>query len=323
MIAGLRKKLFFSIGLMGVVYLVFTLYADYELVLKSFSSFPIYLVPVLLILTFTNYLSRFLKWDYYINLLGVRIKKIDSFSIFMSGLIMSVTPGKMGELLKAYLVKKISGEPVSKTAPVILIERVTDFVSLILIALAGAYFFDYGRVITIVVGIFFIGIIAVISKRNLSMKIIELLTKISFLHKYRDAAMSAYESSYLMLKAKPLILMTLLSLVSWSFECFGYYLILTNFGIDTSMFWASFTYAFSTIIGAVSMLPGGLGITDGSLTFLLTAKGISLDTAVASTFVIRVVTLWFAVLVGIISVWLYQKRFGQISNDFLTKINEA
>ena len=63
------------------------------------------------------------------------------------------------------------------------------------------------------------------------------------------------------------------------------------------------------------MLPGGLGVTDGSLTLLIIKEGFAKELAVASTFIVRVVTLWFAVFVGIISVLMYQKRFGKIKVD--------
>jgi uncharacterized protein (TIRG00374 family) len=61
------------------------------------------------------------------------------------------------------------------------------------------------------------------------------------------------------------------------------------------------------------MLPGGLGVTEGSLTYFLVEKNIAADIAVTTTFIVRVVTLWFAVLVGIFAVTFYQKRFGKIS----------
>jgi uncharacterized protein (TIRG00374 family) len=109
--------------------------------------------------------------------------------------------------------------------------------------------------------------------------------------------------------------MLLLSAVAWFFECLGYHIILTNFGAELGLFWASFSYAFATIVGAITMLPGGLGATEGSLTFLVMQEGFSKEIAVASTFIIRVVTLWFAVLIGIISVTLYQTKFGKISLD--------
>jgi len=231
----------------------------------------------------------------------------------MSGLIMSVTPGKVGELLKSYLVKEITNEPISKTAPIIFAERITDFVSLLIIAIVGAYIFDYGGEITIGVALFFLVIIVIISNKRLALPIINLFEKIKFLEKYLHNIHTAYTSSNQLLKIKPLLLMTFVSLISWGFECLGYYFILLNFQIDFGLIWASFSYSFATIIGAISMLPGGLGVTEGSLTFMLIQENISKDVAVATTFIVRVVTLWFAVIVGIISVSFYQKRYGKLT----------
>lgn len=316
MLEKIKKKLFLSLGIAGLIYLAFTIYADYQQVLFAFSRFDWFLIPVILALSFLNYISRFIKWDYYLSILKVKIKKIDSFSIFMSGLIMSVTPGKMGELLKAYLVKQVSGEPISKTAPIILVERITDFLSLIMVALAGAYIFDYGRMIVILVGLFFVILVIVISNKNISLKLIALIGKIDIFKKFISNINKAYESSYILLKPKPLFLMSIFSITSWFFECLGYYIILINFKVEVSIIWASFSYAFATIVGAITMLPGGLGVTEGSLTFLLVENELaSIDVSVASTFLIRAATLWFAVFVGIISVLSYQKRFGKITVD--------
>lgn len=226
---------------------------------------------------------------------------------------MSVTPGKMGELLKAYLVKQISGEPISKTAPIIFAERITDFLSLIFIGLIGGYVYNFGRGIIIAVGIFFVIVTIALTNRNIGEAMIGFFSKINFIKKYTDHVKAAYDSSYQMLQIKPLLQMSLLSLAAWFLECLGYYIILSNFKVEVSLLWASFSYAFATIVGAISMLPGGLGVTEGSLTVLLQQKHYSLEVAFASTFIIRIVTLWFAVLVGVVSVLLYQKRFGKIT----------
>lgn len=228
---------------------------------------------------------------------------------------MSVTPAKLGEVLKSVLVKEITGEPISKTAPIILAERITDFLSLLLISIVGAFVFDYGGNLTIIVAVFFVLIIFIVSNKKISIPIINFSERIPIIKKYIHDIHSAYESSYRLLKLKPLILMTLLSLISWGFECVGYYVILKNFEIDFGLLWASFSYSFSTIVGAISMLPGGLGFTEGSLTFLLVQKKVQLDISVATTFIIRVVTLWFAVLIGILSLTIYQKRFGKLKID--------
>lgn len=313
MLEKVKRNIFISLAAAGLIYLLFSLYADFDKVLKAFLLFNWFLLPLLLFLSFLNYVTRFLKWDFYLHLLKIKIKKIDSFSVFMSGLIMSVTPGKMGELLKAYLVKQISGEPISKTAPIIFAERITDFLSLIFIGLIGGYVYNFGREIIIAVGIFFIFLTIALTNKNFGEAIINYLSKISFIKKYTEHANAAYESAYQMLQIKPLLQMSLLSLAAWFFECLGYYLILTNFNVEISLLWASFSYAFATIVGAISMLPGGLGVTEGSLTVLLQQKHYSLDIAFASTFIVRIVTLWFAVFVGVVSVLLYQKRFGKIT----------
>jgi len=317
LIQKIKHKILITLAVAGVLYLGFTIYADLPKVIDSFGSFNWFLFPLLLLLSLSNYFSRFLKWDYYLSLLKIKVKKIDSLSIFMSGLIMSVTPGKMGELLKSFLVKEINGTSISKSAPIIMVERITDFISLLLIALAGAYLYNYGRTIVIGVAIFFVLVLIVISNKSVALPVLKMLEKIKYLSKYMHNIHDAYESSYRMLKPMPLLFMTVLSLLSWAFECLGYYLILRNFGIDYSILLAAFSYAFATIIGALSMLPGGLGVTEGSLTFMLIEKGIAKDLAVASTFIVRVVTLWFAVFVGIISVSIYQRRFGKITVESL------
>ncbi|NWF91012.1 MAG: flippase-like domain-containing protein, partial [Ignavibacteriaceae bacterium] len=296
---------------------------DFDDLTEVLSSFKWWVFPLLLLLSFLNYVSRFFKWQYYLTLLKVSISKVDSFSIFMSGLVMSVTPGKMGELLKSYLVKQITGTPISRTAPIILAERITDFISLVLIGIIGAYIYDYGRSIVIGVGIFFLIVVVIISNKTIALSIIKQFEKISFLKKYLHNINSAYESSYLLLRPIPLFYMTILSFISWSFECLGYHLILINFSMSLSYLWASFSYAFATIVGAISMLPGGLGLTEGSLTYMLIKKSYSKEIAVASTFIIRIVTLWFAVFVGIISVSLYQKRFGKLTDENLINFGET
>ena len=312
MLKKLKQKVIISVVIAGVLYLAFTIYADFTQVINAFGNFNLLLLPLLLFLSFLNYFTRFLKWDYYLSVVKVKMKKIDSLSTFMSGLIMSVTPAKLGEVLKSVLVKEITGEPISKTAPIILAERVTDFLSLLLIAIAGAYVFNYGGNITIIVAVFFVILIIIISNKKIALPIINLSERIPLIKKYIHNIHSAYESSYQLLKLKPLILMTILSLISWGFECLGYYFILVNFDVDFGLLWASFSYSFSTIIGAISMLPGGLGLTEGSLTYLLMEKGITADISVATTFIVRAVTLWFAVLVGIISLSFYQRGFGKI-----------
>ena len=319
MLKKLKNRILISIAFAGFIYLAFTVYLDFDKVFISFENFNWWLLPILLLLSLGNYFSRFFKWQYYLRIIQVKIPFKDSLSIFMSGLIMSVTPGKFGELLKSYLVKQLNNTPISKTAPIIFAERTTDFLSLTIMALIGAYFFNYGTDIVIAIGVLIILGLLIVTNKKLSEKILIAFSKIKFLEKHVSKLYNAYESSFRLLSFIPLVSMTLFSIISWGFECLGYYFILAHFKFDIGLNWAFFSYSFSTIVGAVSMLPGGLGVTEGSLTLMIMKQGLSASDAFASTFIVRAVTLWFAVLIGAISLLFYQKRFGNISADLPKK----
>lgn len=315
MINKIKKKLFIVLGVAVLIYLVLSIFTDINFLLKTIESFNWKFLPLLLLLSYLNYTSRFFKWHYYVKKLKIEIPIKLSFSIFMSGLAMSLTPGKMGEVLKSYMLKNNTGMPISKTAPIVFVERVTDFLSLVLLALVGAVTYNYGIGATLTVGAVFITLVLVLSNKRASLKIIDLFGKIKFVNKQLNKLHEAYESSYNLLKLEPLVLMVLFSLVAWMFECLGFYFTLYNFNESVSLLFPIFVYSFSTIIGSVTMLPGGLGVTEGSLTLMLAKNGFSNEAALASTFIIRTVTLWFALLVGIVHLFGYQKKYGEIQEE--------
>lgn len=262
---------------------------------------------------------RFVKWHYYLGLLKIDLPKMLSFKVFISGLSMSASPGKMGEVLKSFLLKEINNEPISKTAPVIFAERVTDFLSLTFLTIVVGMFFNYNGLVAYIVFLFFIILIVLISNRKLAAFFIGLLSRISFIKPYMVKIKALYESSYILIQPMPLLNMFVISVFSWFFECFGFYLILINFGGSVNVLWPTFVYSLSTIVGAISMLPGGLGVTEGSLSLLLINGGMIKEFAVASTIIIRVVTLWFAVLLGVFFLFSLRKELNK-SNEKITEL---
>ncbi|MBS1491855.1 MAG: flippase-like domain-containing protein [Bacteroidetes bacterium] len=312
MFSKYKKKILLSAAFGALIFLGISLYADFDKLVTALGKFNWWYFPVILSLSFLNYVARFFKWEYYLKILKIKVAPLLSFKIFLSAFVMSVTPGKMGEVLKSYLLKEETGTPIAKSAPIIIAERITDFISIIIICIVGAYFFDYGRTIIIGVGIFFIGVTLILSFQKLSLAIIDSLEKIKFISKHVHKIHVAYESIYQLVKIKPLLIAILMSFVAWGFECGGFYFVLKIFSstsnIETSLLTASFIYCFSTLVGAIAMLPGGLGVTEASLTGLLIILKIPKDVSAASTIIIRVATLWFAVVVGVISVYFYNKH---------------
>lgn len=316
-----KKKIIFSVILGAVVFLGLSIYANFNELMEAFSLYNWLLFPVILLLSLCNYCFRFLRWEYYTKTLDIKIERKMSFLIFLSSFIMSVTPGKIGEVFKSYLLKEQNGTPVSKSAPIVFAERITDFLSLVLLSLTGALMFGYGTNLIIGFGVFFVILVLIISNRKLSYAIIGILEKIKFIAKISKKIHIAYDSIYLMVRFKELLVTIILSIFAWSFECLSFYLVINGFNLPgvphIDIFIATFIYGFATIAGAVTMLPGGLGATDASITGLLILLAIPKSISVASTLIIRAATLWFAVVVGIVAVMFYQKISNKNINELV------
>lgn len=296
----------------AAVYLALSIYANLNELFIAFGKFNWLVFPAVLILSFGNFVSRFFKWDYYTKVLDIKIERKMSFVMFLSSFIMAITPGKVGEIFKSYLLKEQNGTSISKSAPIVLAERITDFLSLILLSMIGALIFGYEIKLIVLTGVFFVVLIFLISSKKISYGLIGFFERFRFFLKFSHKIHTAYDSIYKMVRFKELIITLALSLIAWFFECTGFYIVINSFGIDNpvhvNIFAATFIYGFATIAGAVTMLPGGLGATEASIAFLLISlQHVSENVAVAGTLIIRVATLWFAVLVGIVSILFYQK----------------
>ncbi len=315
MFEKLKKNLIIAFLLTAVIFFIFSAFTDFHSVINSFKKFNWFLLPLLLLLSFGNYFVRYLKWNYYLGLLKIKIPVLQSFKIFIAGFAMSASPAKMGEVLKSVLLKEMYNEPISKTAPVIFAERLTDFLSLILLVIIGTLYFKYSIIWIYFILIFFIIIILIISNRKVAGYLIKSLSGFSTLKPHAARIENLYKSAYILLQIKPVMYMLFVSVAAWFFECFSFYLILINFNQDVSILWPTFVYALSTIAGAVSMLPAGLGITEGSLSLILINGGIPNQIAVASTFIVRVVTLWFAIILGVAVLFILRKGLKKSLNQ--------
>ena len=302
--SGMGRKLVVGAVLGVVVLVALGIYADARALAASLSTFQWPLLFVALGLTLLNYFLRFLKWHFYLHTLGERVDWVSSALVFLGGLSMAVTPGKFGELLKALLLKERSGVPATKTASVVVSERLTDFLALIFLAAGGVLGSAHG---TTVLGVAVGGsvvFLACVSSERLSMWVIGVIAKFPLGDKIAPKLEEIYRAMAQLVRPIPLIGTTALSVAAWFCECVGFHIILTGLtGTSSTLGDATFIYAFATIFGAVTMLPGGLGVTEGSLIGLLMSFGLATarETATAGALLIRFCTLWFAVIVGLVA----------------------
>jgi glycosyltransferase 2 family protein len=269
-------------------------------------------------LTLFNYMCRFFKWQYYLRRLDINIPWLTSLLIFLSGLSMAITPGKVGELLKSYLLKRETGAPISYTSPVIVAERLTDGIAMVILASLGLVLYRFGWGLLLLLLVVVLAGILLIQNRRLSLKLLGFGERVPFLTRISHLIRAFYESAYTLLQWRPLLFAVGIGVISWSGECAALYLVFIGLGIppDLSLFIsATFILAVSSLIGSLSGLPGGLGTADGSmlgLTRLLVSSSATI--AGAATLLIRFCTLWFGLGLGVIALLVFRTLRHTTSN---------
>jgi len=304
----LRKYFLIATVLAVVIYLILAVYGNLDDLEKSFSSFRLWLLPFVLFLAILNYITRFFRWQFYLNQLGLKIKWGQSFTIFFIGLLMSITPGKSGELLKSYLLKENSGIPISQSAPIVFAERFTDFLAVLLLSGVSFLIYSFSKPQISYYGLYIIGVSVF-----LTLVVIGFIftgerfwRKISLFERFGTYIRSLLATAQSLLVPKNTVIALFLGIVAWFWECWGLYYTLKGFDIQLPLATSVFVYSFSTLVGALTFLPGGLGGTEASMVGLMVSYGIGRGKAVATTVVIRACTLWFAVLVGILGFLAYK-----------------
>jgi uncharacterized protein (TIRG00374 family) len=312
-----------SVGLGVLVIFALSFSADLPRLLKVLADFHWGVIPLVIGLTLFNYTLRFIKWNYYLRVVGVRdVSLAQSAMIFTAGLSMVITPGKVGELLKSYLLRHHRGTPIGTSAPILIAERLTDGVAMVLLASGGLLFYGIGwqMLIPIVGGM--IVVLVVSQNRDLSRRVLGFAEGLPVVGPRVHHLEAALESAYLLFRARNLVLAIGNGIISWGAEAIAFYVVLVALGLPPTpvlAVQAAFILSSSSLLGAASMLPGGLAVADGSIAGLLLLVGVTHDASVAAaaTLIIRFATLWFGVAVGLIglAVAASQLRGAELSSS--------
>ena len=297
-----NKQLLVIIVASIIVYSVFLILSDFNKLSEKILDFKIEFLPIILPLVSFGWLALYFRWTILLKNSGYQLPHKKNFQIFLSGFPLSITPGKVGELLKCQLLKENFGTPRKITAPIILVERLYNAVGIIIISIFGILYFDFSGIVILIATCILVGIFLTLRSKKLFSTIIEKTYKIKFLSKFSDSFTDSYDVINHSIKPKIFVISSVLSAIYWLLESIAVYFILQSFGID--LFEISdviLTYTTSIIIGVASFVPGGIGVAEGTLIGLLTANDLAFSTAVSLTIFIRIFTLWYSVFVGFIA----------------------
>jgi uncharacterized protein (TIRG00374 family) len=286
-----------SVGLYGV----FLFFSDFNIISEQISNFKYEFLPLILLLVSISWTPLLVRWQILLkkNDINIPIKK--SFLLFLGGMSMSITPGHVGELIKSQLMKTIYNIPRTKTAPIIFVEKFYDLTGAIIASIIGIIILGMDTNLILISVSILIVIIFLIYYRPIFEFILKRVTKTKFFSKYSENLSDSYEIVRNSTTPQISSISFGLSVLYWIIISVAVHFILLSFGIESiSVLKTISIYSSSVIIGAISFIPGGLGITEGSLIGLFSLEGIDVSLALILSVMIRILTMWYSVSIGFI-----------------------
>lgn len=253
----------------------------------------------LLALSAVNYLLRGLRWHIFARRLGLPTGILQDIRHFLGGFAMSVTPGRVGELIRMRWLKRETGWAYERTAPMVLVDRAMDLAAMAVIlgvsvSVAASGIRGAAPVtILALIGAFVATRPALLGGlADLGFRFTGRLPRL--FARVRKAARSLQRFSH----GPTLAVAVLLGLIGWMAEGYAFHLLLVWMGADIGLGKAVAIFVFSTLAGGLTGAPGGVGGAEAAMIALLALDGVPMEVSVPATVIIRVTTLWFALGIG-------------------------
>jgi uncharacterized protein (TIRG00374 family) len=307
----ISRKLIFGLLLGFIVFVALILVGDIRQIGSEVRNFPWQIMPAVLGLTLWNYLLRFIKWHYFLKQVKVpNLPVLESARLFVAGFPLAVTPGKVGETLKGVWLNQMTGFPTARGISVVLAERISDGLAMLVLSAVGVIAYRrYWPAFAIILGLL-LGAVIISQIRPLAQYLLSWGPRLPLVKRFASSINDFYEGTFTLFRPWTTFVSVSLGTISWLAEGIGFYLILIGFGVSPGLGTLSiaiFVLSFSTVIGAVTALPGGLLATDASIVgMLVLLLDMDANTAAAATLLIRFATLWFGVGIGFIT-WFFSR----------------
>jgi len=286
-----------------IFYIGLIAYSDFSKFSLNFLQFKFEYIPLILAITFFSFIIKSFRQYLLLQGINVSISFKNNLLIYFSGMTMIVTPAGVGSMIRSYYLKEKYGYIVSRTFPITLIEKLHDAFVITIIIL---FLLILEKIDGIVTPVLIIAIISLLIYFSIRIKTIfyssiKLISKIPLINKQIDKLDQSYESFYSMTSKRLTIQCLFVSLAAWLVDAVAIYFIFIAFGLDFNIAYTTLISFSSILFGSVTLIPGGIGVTEASMIGLLVKDGLELSLATSIVFMKRLSGLWYATVIGLIT----------------------
>lgn len=312
-----KRSLSLSLLFSALVYLGFALAAGKQSLLNATTALGGTGWLLLLSCSFSSYLLRFLRWQYYLRCLGHCLPRLLHLNYYLAGFALTTTPAKAGETIRSLYLKN-HGVSFKHSLASFFCERFQDLIIVTPLASLALLSFDKYRYFVLISALTLLILLSLLRSKKLPRLFYYISHKLRILWLRRTLTYLAelLESAHVLLQPRRLYAGLLLGLLAWSIQGLAFYFILTTLGSPLALPLSLAIYAISLLGGALSFIPGGIGATEAIMYLLLSQAGVEHSLALVIPIISRVSTLWFAVVLGLLaSVNLSLRKDAPVKQD--------
>ena len=281
------------------IYAALVLFADAQKVSENVLSVDVAGYSAFAGLWCLAVLLRAARWHAYMRLIGAGTGFARSSLYFLSGFSMLVSPGRVGELIRAPLLKRDCGVPVSRTAAAVFAERFYDALASASAVAAALAFADVPKAVLAAPLLVSAALIVLVLNHRLLERLLGRARRIRWAGRAVPDPAESIETIRALLGARGLAASAPLSGGAVVLEAAAFYALAGSLGIDLDFAASSAAFHASSFIGAVSMVPAGLGVFEGGLSGLLLLQGVPEDEGFAASVLLRIVATGLFTAVGL------------------------
>lgn len=285
-----------------ILYVAIIIFSDISEISEQFLHVKIELVFLVFGIVVLSHIIKMFRQKELLQMVDEKITLKQNFVIYLAGLSLIFTPGGIGIFIKAHFLKQKFNIENDKSFPVIFLERFHDLLGATTIIFVSLLIsFNWLSASLVVISSFLVlGVYVLISNLDVFSFVQKKLSKIKFVAE-KLPKFSPNKSFFILTRPKSMIKGWLISIAGWTLDSFAVYVGFLAFNIDLGYVLTSQIYFTSLGYGILSLIPGGIGVTEGIAEYMLVKQGLAISVASSIVIFTRLATIWFATSVGIVS----------------------
>ncbi len=305
--AKFSKTTIMLLILLGI-YIIFILSSDVSKIQDNLKNMQYSYFIFAIILWVASGSVRIFRWHLFLKEIDDKVPFKANVLYYLAGFAFILSPGRIGEVVRSPYLKRDYGIPISKTAPIVFVERFYDLLGVILVLSIGLIFIEFEKTVLIIPLTLVFLIIVVFKNKKLLFWLLGKLDKIKFLKNIKTNFEESYNSVLKIIKTKSLVLGVGISTLSYFLAAISVYFLILGLNSFISLEEIFVIFPTSQFVAALSFVPGGVGVFEGGMVGLFVLFNIPYDIAVTTTILIRLLSTGLFTAIGMICLKIISKE---------------